>query len=69
MNKRVNKGVLTLEEIVFGVLIRIVCSADDVEGRASGQHFVEEDAQRPPVDGKRVVLATKDLGSDVIGCS
>ena len=55
-----------MEQVVLGVLVRIVGGADDVEGAPAGQHLVEQDSQRPPVDGERVVLAAQDFRRDVV---
>ena len=42
----------TLEEVVFGVLVGVVCLADDIKRRASCQHFEHQHTQRPPVDAE-----------------
>ena len=57
-----------LEEIVLGVLVRIVCSSDNVERRAASQHLVEQDTQGPPVNREPVVLRPEDLRRDVVRC-
>ena len=41
---------LTLEEVVFGVLVRIVSVADHIERRSPSQHLKHQDPQRPPVN-------------------
>ena len=41
---------LTLEEVVFGVLVRIVSVADHIKRRSPSQHLKHQDAQRPPVN-------------------
>ena len=38
-----------------------------VEWRKAGAHFVDEDAERPPIDGAVVALVFDNLGSDVLG--
>ena len=37
------------------------------EGRSARQHFVEQRAQTPPVDGRVVAGALDDLGRQVLG--
>ena len=56
-----------LEEIVLRVLVRVVRGSHNVEGRAAGQHLVEQDPQGPPVYREPVVLRPEDLGRDVVG--
>ena len=55
-----------LEEIVLRVLVRVVGGSNNVEGRPSGQHLVEQDTQGPPVNREPVVLRPKDLRRDVV---
>lgn len=40
---------LTLEEVVFCVLVGVVRAADDVERRAARHHLKHQHAERPPV--------------------
>lgn len=56
-----------LEEIVFCILVGVVSSLGDVEGRSASQHLVREDPERPPVHGEAVLLAAEDLRRDVVG--
>jgi hypothetical protein len=43
---------ITLEEVVLGILIRIVCLANYVERRSTGQHLEHQYTKRPPVNTK-----------------
>ncbi len=43
-------SLLTLEEIVLCVLVRIVCLSDDVERGSSGEHFEHEHPESPPIN-------------------
>ena len=57
-----------LEEIVLRVLVRVIRGPHNVEGRAAGQHLVEQDPQSPPVYREPVVLRPEDLRRDVVRC-
>ncbi len=39
------------------------------KGVYSGDHFVDEDAQSPPVDGLAVSLVMEDFGGQILGSS
>ena len=39
------------------------------EGRVAHEHLVEDDSDRPPVDGFVVALSLEDFRSNVIWCS
>lgn len=56
-----------LEQVVLGVLVGVLRGAGDVEGRAAGEHLVQENTEGPPVDGEAVVLAAQDLRGYVVG--
>ncbi|GBE59036.1 single-stranded DNA-binding protein, putative [Babesia ovata] len=38
-----------------------------VEGRVAHQHFVDKDAQRPPINGLAVSFVEQNLGGEVLG--
>ena len=63
------KNCQTLEQVVLGVLVRIIRSSDDVERASPGQHLVKQDAEGPPVDGEWVVFTAEDLRRDVVRSS
>ena len=58
-----------LEEIVLRVLVRVVRGSNNVEGRPSGQHLVEQHPQGPPVNREPIVLRPEDLRRDVVWSS
>lgn len=43
---------VTLEQVIFRVLIWVVCLANDVKRRSTGQHLKHQDTQRPPINAK-----------------
>ena len=46
----------TLEEVVLGVLIRVVCLSDNVERRPTGQHLKHQHTQCPPVHAESYIF-------------
>mmetsp|Transcript_22050 Transcript_22050/g.54534 ORF Transcript_22050/g.54534 Transcript_22050/m.54534 type:complete len:296 (+) Transcript_22050:1223-2110(+) len=54
-----------LQGLRHDVLQRLV-KVRALEGRAAGNHLVEEDAKGPPVDGVRLAGATDDFRCDVL---
>jgi len=39
----------TLEQVILGVLVGVVCLSYDIKRRSTGQHFKHENTESPPV--------------------
>ena len=74
-----------LEQVVFRVLIRVVCGSNNVKGWPSRQHLVQQHSKGPPVHGETdwfqlcwifwriyfipVILCPQNLRSNIVGSS
>ena len=54
MKRSCEQDIGHLKQVVFCVLIGVVCGANDVEGRSSGKHLVQQHSKGPPVHGETV---------------
>ena len=54
MTRSYEKDISYLKQVVLCVLIRVVCGADNVKGRSSGKHLIQQHAKGPPVNRETV---------------